>query len=198
MKDTNKDNNHTYYGNGCTGDWNSGSQIACSPAMVSTYDGEDQQIGVYYTFQAATSGSGGTTFATDNSNVPDTFCPLGWQSPYSGTGGDYYDKSRSWKFLFDKYSYDGSLTGSQGARSYPISIVMSGFYNWDTGLLMFMDGQVFLHASTTYSNYNAYTSSVYQSGRTNATSFSKSGGTVIRCIIFFSIPSSTARWKELI
>ena len=118
------DVNHdlTYYGNGCFGI--PGSFTPCESRIVTTSDGEDLEIGTYYHFQAATAGSGGASLATDNTNAPDTFCPLGWQMPYGGTGGDYYDKSRSWRFLFNTYNYGNDDVNA--VLSYPISEIRSG------------------------------------------------------------------------
>ena len=129
-KDTNSLHDHTYEGNGCS----TTSTTPCSDHIVSTYDNEDQKNGTYYTFQASTSGSG-AGLSTKNTNAPDTFCPLGWQMPYSGTGGDYYDISRSIKVLLDTYQIDDNITGVHTLRSYPFSIVYSGYFDGPEGSL---------------------------------------------------------------
>ena len=130
--DTNVTHDHTYYGNGCGPDI--GSTTPCSTRIVQTNDGENQKNGTYYHFQAATVGTGGT-IASENANSPDTFCPLGWQLPYSGTGGDYYDISRSIKVLLDTYQIDDNITGVHILRSYPFSIVYSGYFDGPEGSL---------------------------------------------------------------
>ncbi len=114
----------TYYGNGCSPA--TGSSEPCSTRIVQTYDNEDQKNGTYYYAYAATSGSGGTALTKDNTNTPDTFCPLGWQLLYGGTGGDYYDKSKSWNYLLSSYHLENNQTSSQKLRSYPLSWVQSG------------------------------------------------------------------------
>ena len=121
----------TYYGNGCpNATEEEGSRISCSNRTVQTFDEETQKIGTYYNFSAASSESG-TSSPNDETNAPDTFCPLGWQLPYSGTGGDYYDKSRSWNYLFGLYNYsDGRVL-----QLYPLSYVRSGTYYWGSGIL---------------------------------------------------------------
>ena len=122
---------HTYYGNGCPGDDSQPeSYESCSSKTEPTFDGETQNIGSYYNFQAATASSG-IALSEANTIAPDTFCPLGWQLPYSGTGGDYYDQSKSWNYLFDLYNYsDGRLL-----QTYPLSYVRSGTYYWGSGIL---------------------------------------------------------------
>ena len=128
--DNNVLHDHVFIGNGCK----TPSSITCSSRVEKTYDNEDQLIGVYYNFQAATSGTGGA-MTEQYSNVPDTFCPLGWQMPYSGTGGDYYDISRSIKVLLDTYQIDDNITGVHILRSYPFSIVYSGYFDGPEGSL---------------------------------------------------------------
>ena len=117
----------TYYGNGCATEGWARESIVCDDRLSNTYDGESQEIGTYYNFQAITVGVG-STIETDNTNSPDTFCPLGWQLPYSGTGGAYYDKSKSLNYMFSFYSINTSESGSANARSYPVSFIYSGYF----------------------------------------------------------------------
>ena len=98
-------------------------------------------MGTYYHFFAASVGTGGTDITTDNTNVPDTFCPLGWQLPYSGTGGAYYDKSKSWNYLFNtiyNIEYEKVISGKK-AMSYPFSYINSGSY-YNEGAALFSLG----------------------------------------------------------
>ena len=144
--DTNYGNDHSYYGRGCKNLWGtdgySGSQTPCDDSdaggrYVTTADGETQKNGTYYNFQAITDGTGASV-SIANTSAPDTFCPLGWQLPYSGTGGDYYDKSRSWKYLFDIYNIvynSSSLTEAAKIVSYPFSYVYPGYFHWSRGRL---------------------------------------------------------------
>ena len=132
--DTNTAHDHNYYGNGCTpGYADGGSAVACSYRLVPADNNEEQLIGVYYNNQAATSGSG-SAISTDNAIIPDSFCPLGWQLPYSGTGGDYYDKSKSWRYISTLYHFDQSVD-DMILRKYPFSYIGQGYYFWQTGRL---------------------------------------------------------------
>ena len=135
IQDGNTAHDYTYYGNGCPDLWSgSGSSVACSSNTETTIDGETQEIGVYYDFQAASAGTG-SSIGTANANTPDTFCPLGWQLPYDGSGGDYYDKSRSVTYLFNTYTITADPQGSIKARSYPMSMIATGMYFWQNGQL---------------------------------------------------------------
>ena len=134
-RDGDANHDHTYYGYGCPD--TEGSGVSCNLLIINTSDNEPQSIGTYHNFPSATSGSGSTA-VTDNSNATDTFCPLGWQLPYSGTGGDYYDQSRSFRYLFTTYGYTANADGYK-ILSYPISIVRSGRYYTEIGALFGAD-----------------------------------------------------------
>ena len=165
----NKD--HTYYGNGCPNGWDSsvgpptfgGSTTACSSRITQTADGENQNIGTYYHYYAASVGTGGTDIATDNTNVPDTFCPLGWQMPYAGTGGDYYNKSKSWNYLFNTiYSieYEKVASGKK-ATSYPFSYINSGSYYIEGAALFSKDVDAVFWGNAKKTDRTAYRLTLY-------------------------------------
>ena len=165
--DSDISHDHTYYGNGCPNiqtssipDTWGGSEVACDIRIVQTYDGESQEIGTYYDGQAITAGSG-ETVTTSNTNAPDTFCPLGWQLPYGGTGGDYYDQSKSWLYLYTLYGYPSSSEpASRAARSYPFSEVLSGYMNGDV-FRYFNAGRISYHYSITKSGGSYYDYALY-------------------------------------
>ena len=193
--DTNSAHDHTYYGFGCDSEWGVGSTVSCDVDLISNLS-DTQKIGVYYTFTAAVSGSSTTESVTDNMNAPDTFCPLGWQLPYSGTGGDYYDKSKSWRYLLTQYNYGDNKAGADGLRSYPIAII-------DSGLLEFAQGKLF--EATINGNYWSETNNTRDRGyriHTNHTRVIhpqnswKVLGHSLHCVLIFSIHSPTARWRE--
>ncbi|MBR2600775.1 hypothetical protein IKE07_01380 [Candidatus Saccharibacteria bacterium] len=172
---------HSYYGNGCPNN----SSTPCNTRIVQTADNEDQKNGTYYHFQAATSGAGGA-IETDNVNAPDTFCPLGWQMSYSGTGGDYYDKSRSWNYLFNKYSIINDKTSATKVKSYPFSYVYSGGFHWGTGLLFNQDVYGHYWSLTVNHNINSYYMLASDSGILHSTNANKANGFTIRCVYFFT------------
>ena len=188
---------HTYFGNGCPGDDSQPeSYESCSSKTEPTFDGETQNIGSYYNFQAATASSG-VALSEANTIAPDTFCPLGWQMPYSGTGGDYYDKSRSWKVLTEEYEYGDTSSGAAGLKSYPIDYVYSGNYFWNRGRLYALNNNGYYWSSTIWNDSSAANLSTWADKVSIAASNHKALGVNIRCIFIFSVLSSTARWKEL-
>ena len=148
---------HTYIGNGCPGgDDAPDSFVSCSTNIAPTADSENLVIGSYYNYMAATTGSGGTTLSDNNTITPDTFCPLGWQLPYGGTGGDYYDKSKSYKYLLDEYGYmDSTEEGGYGAMSYPLSNNPGGRRN-STGGLRFLGSHGYYFTSTVKTSIDVY------------------------------------------
>ena len=191
-RDGNINHDHTYFGNSCSIAERGGadsehkmSQTSCSTRIISTtQSGSDPQyIGVYYNYFAATTGSGGTTLSTDNTNAPDSFCPLGWQLPYSGTGGDYYDKSKSWNYLNSAYP------STHRRKNYPISLIFSGHFNWDNGSagtgLFWLEVNGYIWSSTIYSVNQAYWADI------NGGAFDilvnkpgKTNGPTLRCVKF--------------
>ena len=197
-KDGDPTHDHTYFGNGCNNDWGTsgegGSQTPCPASnaggrIVKTGDNEDQKNGTYYDFQAATSGTGGA-LSTQNTNTPGTFCPLGWQLPYSGKGGDYYDKSRSWRFLFTTYGINfntGAHADAATIKSYPFSYVYSGDYNWTTGRLYGQKNDGIYWSSTLDNASGAYRMSTGWGGISISTLDVKNAGFVFRCVSKFAI-----------
>ena len=186
LSDGNYFHDHTYYGNGCENEWGTGgsggSTKACSTNKVISFDNEEQGIGVYYDYQAATSGTG-AAIAAGNTDSPDTFCPLGWQLPYSGTGGDYYDQSRSWGYLFGLYHYENNNAGQQHARSYPLSYSYSGFYRYDMGQLYNLSSNGFFWSSTiSVTSGSSYALGMFADTLSAARSNSKLGGFNLRCV----------------
>ena len=182
--DSTINNNHTYYGNGCPNPWETGSITPCATRIVKTADNEDLENGTYYNFQAISTGSGGTTLSTNNANTPDTFCPLGWQLPYSGTGGDYYNKSRSWYYLFNVYDIafnDGDRPDAAKIKSYPFSYVYSGTIRWTLGKLFNQTNGGYYWSSTVGDSGHGYTMSTWLTAiRPNLTE-SKNYGEAVRC-----------------
>ena len=144
-------------------------------------------------YQAVTAGSGATT-TTNNADSPDTFCPLGWQLPYSGTGGDYYDKSRSWNYLFTTYSIaftDGTTPGGTTAdatkiKSYPFSYVYSGYFHWVSGRLYQQSTNGGYWSSIAASDTRAYGMYTWVSNIRVPDGITKYSGYMLRCSLILA------------
>ncbi|MBR3156991.1 hypothetical protein IKF20_00965 [Candidatus Saccharibacteria bacterium] len=196
--DTSNLNDHSYYGNGCPNVWDSsagapyygGSLVSCSTRIIETYQREVQKIGTYLNFQAATSGTGGAAYAP-NIPVPDSFCPLGWQLPYDGTGGDYYDKSKSVNYLFNLYSFD--RLSYNNIMSYPFDYVLSG-HLWIQPGALYRQGNVGTYMADGISNGAAIRTMFLSAvGVTYQSELGKAFMSPVRCIDTFENLSSTAR-----
>ena len=174
---------YTYYGNGCPGEAaDGGSTKACSTRIIATHDGENLNGGTYYNFHAVSSGNAVTT-ATENANTPDTFCPLGWQLPYSGTGGDYYDKSRSWRYLLTRYSIVGeSPSDSNTIRSYPFSYISAGMYNNSLGVFYLQGGMGFYWSQTAKNYGYGYRLNTHPDYVRSSVENIKAGSASVRCV----------------
>ena len=183
--DTVVSHNHTYYGKSCP--WNGGFNKSCAIEEVNTADGEPEGIGTFYNYAASSSDSAPATIEKDNTLIPDTFCPLGWQLPYSGTGGDYYDKSKSWTNLYTIYHIEtDSAASSTAAQSYPFSYIMSGYYNWSDGKLYASGISGYYWSTIVNSGYAAYSMGTWSAGIRHAETNSRYHGFVLRCVLILA------------
>ena len=179
---------HTFYGNGCSNPFDTtkpdegygGATKACDSRTITTTDNETQSEGTNYSFQAITAGSGGSGVTTTNLVIPDSFCPLGWQVPYGGTGGDYYDQSKSVRYLFTVYStYNGNF---DNVSRYPMSLVKSGDYRFQ--LARYFEKSRIMHEWT---NTNSGINTGFRIYNTTAQySDGKSLGLTVRCVLGIS------------
>ena len=156
----------TYYGNGCSQGWNGTDTKSCSIKTVRTWTGRDtdedkflgeiQKIGTYYNYGSASAGTAGDVYAPDNTNISDSFCPLGWQLSYGGSGGDYYDKSKSWRYLLAAYNIPvgSGAWGGKLAMAYPLDYVPSGAAD-------FLNGKVVeAHSEGVNGSYDGWTATI--------------------------------------
>ena len=183
-KDTDISHDHVYLGNGCS--TGTGSETPCPASdaggrIVKTADNEDQKNGTYYNYQAATVGTGSAVTA-QYTNTPDTFCPLGWQLPYGGTDGDYYDKSRSWKYLLTQYNILDDGSNITVLQSYPLSYIRSGNSIAYSGILLTMGIQGFYWSISYNSLQLAYRFDFWYSGFKNNENVDKAHDQPLRCV----------------
>ena len=184
---------HTYFGNGCPNGWGTdgdgGSITPCSTRIVKDGNEENQKNGTYYNYQAASSGNG-ASITTNNTNTPDTFCPLGWQLPYGGSGGDYYDKSKSLRFLTTTYNITDDSSGSTIIKAYPFSYVYSGDYLASLGRLYYQTNYGHYWTSTVVNDSSSYRFNMWNVRVMNQSTDYKGYSMALRCDYISDVSSA--------
>ena len=115
-------------------DYNSGNKTNCGAS------GQDTPCYSYYSWDAATLGSG-RTIATENTDAPYSICPKGWRLPTSGNQsnnewkrGDFYKLATAYGANLESNYYDSSsATGSNfynnaGPGAIP-GFLLAGYYD---------------------------------------------------------------------
>ena len=85
-------------------------------------------------------------------------------------------------YLFTTYGYEDNEGGSKNARSYPLSYVYSGYYNWATGRLYRQALHDNYWSSTIYSSSFSYHLHMTGSRLVKANTNTKHFGYALRCI----------------
>lgn len=117
-----------------------------------------EHTGNYYNWPAATAGSG--TYSKSSGNVLDSICPKGWKLP----GGNTVSANNvvGWNsLLVDNYKI--STNSDAGIRVAPHYLLRSGFYRYDSGLILNRSLDGFYWSSTTYDTNDAHTLYFYDS-----------------------------------
>ncbi|TWO98963.1 hypothetical protein EUA78_00310 [TM7 phylum sp. oral taxon 351] len=133
----------------------------------SSYDTSNAYVdsdGGFYTWHAATAGTGTQSMSSGNTTV--SICPKGWRLPTSENSGDF-------KTLYDNYK------SSLALRSSPVNLALSGLvYSSSRGQGSY--GRYW--SSTVRSNYEAYHLSLNLSDVTPTDFSEKYDGFSVRCI----------------
>ena len=144
---------------------------ASSLSDFSSYDTSNAYVdsdGGFYTWHAATAGTGTQALSTDGQNTTASICPKGWRLPTGGGNGEF-------KTLYNNYPSSSAL------RSSPANFILSGHANNSSRSYQGLSGDYW--SSTVNSSYNAYnlglrTSTVYPASSGNFKLF----GFSVRCI----------------
>ena len=144
---------------------------ASSLSDFSSYDTSNAYVdsdGGFYTWHAATAGTGTQALSTDGQNTTASICPKGWRLPTGGGNGEF-------KTLYNNYPSSSAL------RSSPANFILSGHANNSSRSYQGLSGDYW--SSTVNSSYNAYnlglrTSAVYPASSGNFKLF----GFSVRCI----------------
>ena len=128
----------------------------------------DPAYGGYYSWHAATAGTGTTVLATDGQRAPSSICPRGWRLPTGRNNGEFKTMS----------AYYNSVSSLQSA---PTKFVSSGLLFHSQTQKQGTEGWYW--SSSAYSNNGAYSfgytaSAIY----TEYSDSSKSAGFAVRCI----------------
>ena len=138
----------------------------------SSYDTSNAYVdsdGGFYTWHAATAGTGTTAIAVQGQNAPASICPKGWRLPTGGNNGEF-------KILSANYPSYGSMINSDPANF----TLAGGVYNSMRG----QQGLIgYYWSSTTVSNNGAYYMGLQNSGDVNPVhADGKYSGFSVRCI----------------
>ena len=125
--------------------------------------------GGFYTWHAATAGTGTTAIAVQGQNAPASICPKGWRLPTGGNNGEF-------KILSANYPSYGSMINSDPANF----TLAGGVYNGMRGQQSLIG---YYWSSTTVSNNGAYYMGLQNSGDVNPVhADGKYSGFSVRCI----------------
>ena len=144
-----------------TGKWCTTGDETCNNTANNLYSG-DSTYGTYYSWYAATAGTGTYSTSTDGANAPSSICPKGWRLPTGGSSGEFqtlYNNYKSYALMQGDPAFvlSGVNTGGQGG----------GGYYW---------------SSTAFANGFAYGLAMYNSRVYPATYGYKNYGYSVRCV----------------
>jgi uncharacterized protein (TIGR02145 family) len=156
---------------------NSVSRYWAQPAYVGAYD--DPTYGGYYTFNAATAGSGATIGSNEGESAPYSICPKNWKLP---SGPKQYNGKEEYTDLFDFYSDRESILNSNLGPNFILNGYADGeIYYPETS------GQYWTSTSSSSRRKEAYTLNIYD----NPDSFNHSYwsserlyGAAVRCYLW--------------
>ena len=144
-------------------------------------------MGDWYNWYAATAESGTWDMKTESvaGSATDSICPKGWQLPVNGAAND-----KSWgKLLTGTYkladgttAINSSANGSRALRSFPLSIVFSGYYYWVNGGLSSRGTYGYYWSSTPYALTRAHYLNFNSTGVNPQNGYNKTFGLAVRCV----------------
>ena len=123
--------------------------------------------GGFYTWRAATAGTGTYALSTNGHNTTVSICPKGWRLPTSGNNGEF-------QTLYNNYNSSSAL------RSNPVNFTLSGFVYANSRYYQGSNGLYW--SSTVYLDSSAYSLDLSTSNVNSANHFGKNYGFSVRCI----------------
>ena len=160
-------------------------------------------VGNYYNWYAATAESGvysSTSTLTVEGSAKDSICPKGWQLPINGPdlavdSGSFLDKS--WVNLIkgsynlinvygtqtaDNNRFNSATEPSNRLQEVPLSIILSGYYNWIKGTAGYRGDYGGYWASTPSSSTSARSLGFYSTVVRPQDGSNKVYGFTVRCV----------------
>ncbi len=153
---------------------------------VSTINSDEENVeyGGYYTWYAATAGTGTQSMS---SNATSSICPKNWKLPTSGNGGEF-------QILLNQYNSQTLMTNDDGPH-----FLLAGFYF--SGSVVKPDSYGRYWSSTVYSsNYNYAFNLALDTSSVNVTSINdKYYGESVRCVARgLSSMQKVSEWGDLV
>ena len=126
----------------------------------SYYDENYRERGAYYTYSAATAGSG-TAITRTESNAPGSICPKGWRLPESTA--EYYLQNNEFYLMANEYkgtatfnSVTGMFVGRHQLGTAEPKYVMAGYRDYATPAVMYVSNDAYGWSSTVRNENLAY------------------------------------------
>ena len=146
---------------------NSVSRYWSQPAYVGAYD--DPTYGGYYTFNAATAGSGATIGSNEGESAPYSICPKNWKLP---SGPKQYNGKEEYTDLFDFYGDRELILNSNLGPNF----ILNGYADWGEINYPGTSGHYWTSTSSSSRRKEAYMLDIYD----NSDSFNHSYGNTER------------------
>ena len=143
---------------------------ASSLSGFSSFDVSNAYVdsdGGFYTWHAATAGTGTAALSVNGYNTTVSICPKGWRLPTGGNSGEF-------KTLYDNYNSSSAL------RSSPVNVALSG--DVYSGLRLVRGSNGYYWSSTVVSGRGAYNLFLDASNVHVANDGDKNAGVSVRCI----------------
>ncbi len=121
----------------------------------------------FYTWYAATAGTGTQALSTHDQNTTVSICPKGWRLPTGGGDGEF-------QTLYNNYNSSSAL------KSNPVNFILSGYVLSSSRRDQGSYG--YYWSSTVYSSSYAYSLFLGTSNVNPALNYYKNGGFSVRCI----------------
>ena len=159
-----------------------GTSTTTTAPAIGSDDYYIRRLGNYYTWYAATAGTGAYSTTSSSPDAAGSICPKGWQLPTNtitmNADGNRYSYEN---LLMTVYGIEDSSIGSIATRATPLSFIFSGRYDYAGSVGWQGNSGVFWSASA-ITNRSAYTLDLFASRISPSGSSNKVHGYSTRCV----------------